>query len=321
MSAVEAERPTPTPPAAAPGEVAAVAPEAPASSSASSAYLLVPIFSLAVLLVVAVARSPNLISSAGIGSAIIVAAPLILATYALTPIAMAGRGGVDLSVGPLLGFINVTLITLSGLEVLTTPFEIFAYAIGAGVAYQIIMGLIIVFVRVQPIIVSLAGYLALAGHQPRHHAAAGRRRARLDARLGRRHLDLFAGAGDPRARHPRLAGPDADRLLRPSPADGRRRARRLFERGPDRCRPHRRPHHRRRLCRTRGADFHLADQLRRPDARQHLHADGRDRPRPRRHQPRRRPWRGRRLAARRGQLSTSSPMCSRPSTSAWCRAS
>ncbi len=32
-----------------------------------------------------------------------------------------------------------------------------------GVAYQVIMGLIIVFVRVQPIIVSLSGYLALAG--------------------------------------------------------------------------------------------------------------------------------------------------------------
>ena len=39
-------------------------------------------------------------------------APLILTTYALTFIAMAGRGGVDLSIGPFMGFINVSSIQL-----------------------------------------------------------------------------------------------------------------------------------------------------------------------------------------------------------------
>jgi ribose transport system permease protein len=37
------------------------------------------------------------------------------------------------------------------------------YAIAVGVAYQLLMGLIIVYVRVQPIIVALSGYLALSG--------------------------------------------------------------------------------------------------------------------------------------------------------------
>lgn len=133
------------------------------SSVSSHAYLLVPILLLFVLLIVAVVRAPPLISHAGIGSAIIVSAPLILATYALTIIAMAGRVGVDLSIGPLLGFINVSMIQLFAAEVITTPVGFFAYAIAAGVLYQISMGLIIVYVRVQPIIVALSGFLALVG--------------------------------------------------------------------------------------------------------------------------------------------------------------
>ena len=102
-------------------------------------------------------------SPAGIGSAIIVTAPLVLATYALMAVAIAGRATVDLSVGPLLGFINVTLVQLFEAGAVTSPLAFFAYAIAVGIAYHLIMGLIIVFVRIQPIIVALAGYLALSG--------------------------------------------------------------------------------------------------------------------------------------------------------------
>ena len=132
-------------------------------SSSANTFLLVPIFLLFGLLIIAVLRGPSLISSAGIGSAIIVAAPLILATYALTFIVMAGRVGVDLSIGPLIGFINVGMIQLFAADVISTPVQFFVYAIGVGIAYQLLMGLIIVYVRVQPIIVALSGFLALVG--------------------------------------------------------------------------------------------------------------------------------------------------------------
>jgi len=133
------------------------------ASSSSHTYLLVPILLLFALLVIAVLRAPNLISNEGIGSAIIVAAPLILATYALTIIAMAGRAGVDLSIGPVIGFINVGMIQLYAAGVITSPFDFFVYAIVVGVLYQILFGLIVVYVRVQPIIVALSGFLALVG--------------------------------------------------------------------------------------------------------------------------------------------------------------
>tara|TARA_R110002126_G_C10490973_1_gene504688 strand:+ start:85583 stop:87004 length:1422 start_codon:yes stop_codon:yes gene_type:complete len=144
---------------------ATVVPDAAAPSQGGRSYpfLLVPISLFFLLLGLAVLRSPSLITSAGIGSAVIVATPLILATYALMAVVIAGRGTVDLSVGPLIGFVNVTLIQLHGAGVLESPLAVFAYAIAVGAAYQLLFALIVIYVRVQPIIVSLSGYLALSG--------------------------------------------------------------------------------------------------------------------------------------------------------------
>ena len=124
---------------------------------------MVPIFIFFALLIFALIRSPILISQSGIGSAIMLTAPLILTTYALTFIAMAGRGGVDLSIGPFMGFINVSSIQLYAAGYLQTPIGWFVYAIAMGLLWQLFYALIVCFVRVSPIIVSLAGYLAFAG--------------------------------------------------------------------------------------------------------------------------------------------------------------
>ena len=145
------------------------------SKSGANTYLIVPIVIFFLLLIFAVIRGPYLVSSTGFGGLIIVVTPLILATYALTIIVMAGRASVDLAIGPLIGFINVGMIQLIGAGLIESPIAIFLYAIGVGIAYQILMALIIVFVRVQPIIVSLSGYLSLVGINiiimPRHHLA------------------------------------------------------------------------------------------------------------------------------------------------------
>jgi ribose transport system permease protein len=133
------------------------------SRGAQNTYLLIPILLLAILASIAVIRGPSLVSLAGFGSAIIVAAPLILATYALMPIAIAGRGTVDLAVGPLLAFVNVSIVSLNGLGLVTSPLGVFVVAIAIGVIYQILFALMIIVVRVQPIIVALSGFLALSG--------------------------------------------------------------------------------------------------------------------------------------------------------------
>ena len=132
-------------------------------ASSSSTYLLVPIVLIALLLSTAVIRGPNLVSLSGFGSAIIVAAPLILATYALMALAVAGRGTVDLAMGPLVAFINVSVVKLNMLGVISDPFGTFPVALGLGVLYQLAFALIVIWVRVQPIIVALSGFLALTG--------------------------------------------------------------------------------------------------------------------------------------------------------------
>lgn len=132
-------------------------------AASTNAYLLVPIALIAVLLSTAVIRGPSLVTPAGIGSAIIVAAPLILATYALMVLAVAGRGTVDLAVGPLLAFINVVVVKLSTAGYLASPIATFIVALGLGMAYQLAFALIVIWVRVQPIIVALSGFLALTG--------------------------------------------------------------------------------------------------------------------------------------------------------------
>ena len=94
-------------------------------SQTHNTYLLAPIALIAVLLGTAVLRGPSLVSLSGFGSAILVAAPLILATYALMALAVAGRGTVDLAVGPLVAFINVTIVKLNGLDMVTSPLGVF----------------------------------------------------------------------------------------------------------------------------------------------------------------------------------------------------
>lgn len=125
--------------------------------------LLVPIFLFLLLIIYSAIFSPRLFTSSGIASALIVTTPLILLTLSITPIALVGRGGVDLAAGPLLGFINVTLVQFifgSGIE---SPLIIFVYCILTGVVYQLLQAIIVIFVRVSPIIVSLSSYLILSG--------------------------------------------------------------------------------------------------------------------------------------------------------------
>jgi ribose transport system permease protein len=132
-------------------------------SRAQNTYLLIPIVLLSILAGTAVIRGPSIVTLSGFGSAIIVAAPLILATYALMSVAIAGRGTVDLAVGPLLAFINVSLVSLNGLNLVTSPIALFIVALGIGIIYQVLFALAIIVVRVQPIIVALSGFLALSG--------------------------------------------------------------------------------------------------------------------------------------------------------------
>lgn len=125
--------------------------------------LLVPICLTAFLLVFALIRAPQTFTYVGLAGAVLVAAPLILAAIAITPIAIAGRGGVDLSIGPLIGFINVSIVVWLPSLGLSSPLAVFAYAIAMACLWHVFLAFLVSIVRVPPIIASLAGYMILSG--------------------------------------------------------------------------------------------------------------------------------------------------------------
>lgn len=126
-------------------------------------YVRTPLGLFVFLLVFAAWRGPALLTSSGVAGAIVSSAPLILAAMALTPTAMAGRGDVDLSIGPLIGLINVTTIQWLVNNGHTAPIKVFTCAILTGIVVHAIMGLVSAALRVEPIIVALGAYLVLAG--------------------------------------------------------------------------------------------------------------------------------------------------------------
>jgi ribose transport system permease protein len=90
-------------------------------------------------------------------------APFAIAGMASTPAFLSGGGGIDLSIAPLMGFINIILVT----ELLGTPFgsPILAVpillAIGAGIGA--LNGVLIARLRFPPVIATLGMFFVLSG--------------------------------------------------------------------------------------------------------------------------------------------------------------
>jgi ribose transport system permease protein len=134
-----------------------------ASFLARQRTLATPAVLLVVLLVLSAIRGPHLFTSGGLAGAVIGAAPLVLATLALTPIAIAGPAGVDLSVGPAMTLINITIVLGLTQVGLSGPVAVFGCAILLGIVLQVLMGTLIAVVRVSTVVVTLAVYLVIDG--------------------------------------------------------------------------------------------------------------------------------------------------------------
>lgn len=125
--------------------------------------LVTPIILLGVLLIFSAWHGPHLFTSDGLAGAVIGAAPLVLATLGITVIAVAGPAGVDLSVGPVMTFINIVIVLGLPLLGLASPIAVFVTALLAGVVLQVAMGALIACLRVSTVVVTLAVYLVLDG--------------------------------------------------------------------------------------------------------------------------------------------------------------
>ncbi|MBK9748974.1 MAG: ABC transporter permease [Anaerolineae bacterium] len=117
-----------------------------------------------VLLVINILLNPARFSPSALGVTIGLAAPLILAAIASTPVILAGGGGIDLSVGPFMGLVNVIVVQYLFMNAgISSPLVIIPAVIVIGLASGAINGFLASVVRIQPIVATLGTYLVYVG--------------------------------------------------------------------------------------------------------------------------------------------------------------
>lgn len=116
------------------------------------------------LLAVNIVINPERFAPAAWGTLIGLAAPLVGAALASTPPVLGGRGGIDISVGPLMGFVNavVVLVLIQNLGI-HSPWVIVPAAVIIGGLVGAVNGFLATVLRIQPIVATLGTYLILVG--------------------------------------------------------------------------------------------------------------------------------------------------------------
>ncbi|MER8762284.1 ABC transporter permease [Mesorhizobium sp. M0968] len=119
---------------------------------------------LVILIAVNLLLNPARFHPAAWGALIGLAAPLIGAALASAPVILAGRGGIDISVGPLMGFVNAMVIQVLFLRLgISSPLVIVPAALLIGAIVGAANGFLATIVRIQPIVATLGTYLILTG--------------------------------------------------------------------------------------------------------------------------------------------------------------
>jgi ribose transport system permease protein len=140
---------------------------APGSPSRASTILRSAGFAvvlLVILLVINLFLNPARFQPAAWGTLIGLAAPLVGAALASAPVILGGRGGIDISVGPQMGFVNAIVIqTLFLTAGISSPLILVPAALIVGAAIGVINGLMATVIRIQPIVATLGTYLVLSG--------------------------------------------------------------------------------------------------------------------------------------------------------------
>lgn len=117
---------------------------------------------LAALMFAASWRAPYLFTDGGIGGLLVTSTPLVLAAMAVTMNALVGSG-VDLSIGPAVVFVNVFLVRFLFQNEIGNPWIIVFVALALGVAVQLVLIFTVTYLRLEPVIVTLSGFIALSG--------------------------------------------------------------------------------------------------------------------------------------------------------------
>ena len=114
--------------------------------------------------------------------------PFMLVAIAQVPAVVAGGGGVDLSVGPTAGFVNVIVVEELVRRGIEAPYEVLPIALACGALIGLVNGVLVAYVRIAPIVATLGTYLFLSGYAiyllPNAGGSAPPFLSRLDGSVG-----------------------------------------------------------------------------------------------------------------------------------------
>lgn len=117
-----------------------------------------------VLLAVNLATTPKSFSTGNLPATFGLATPTILAAFAVTPTLLVGNRGIDLSVGPLIGLVNVIVVhDVIGRAGISNPVVVVLAALAVGLAIGLVNGALVAYVRIEPIVATLGTYLVCSG--------------------------------------------------------------------------------------------------------------------------------------------------------------
>ncbi|QYR21799.1 ABC transporter permease [Paenibacillus sp. sptzw28] len=125
-------------------------------------YMAVALALLVVLLIANTVLEPRIWSIDVLTGLIAAAAPLIFAAVAQTVLILLGNGALDISIGPLISLINVSIVLLAGNGV-TSPLALIGCALLIGIVSGLINGSLVSFLRLQSIVVTFGTFSIYSG--------------------------------------------------------------------------------------------------------------------------------------------------------------
>lgn len=116
------------------------------------------------VLIINLATNASTFAPGNLGPTLGLATPIVLGALAVTPTLLVGNGGIDLSVGPVMGLVNVIVVyELIERAGISSPVVCILIALATGLAVGLVNGFLVAYVRIQPIVATLGTYLACSG--------------------------------------------------------------------------------------------------------------------------------------------------------------
>ena len=128
-----------------------------------NSYAAVPLALFIVLFILNAVVQPQFLAQQGWAASMSVLCPTVLTAMAVTLPVLSGNGGIDLSVGPLAGFMTVLIAAVLVPAGITAPQQIIPIVIVFGLLSGAINGLLVAYVRLPAIIATLGMYLFYEG--------------------------------------------------------------------------------------------------------------------------------------------------------------